>query len=193
MKKIPTLFERIFEGHKVAGITDKVTTNMEWVLDGEGIATVKMDGSCCAIIDGIFYKRFDAKKGRKIPEGAIPCCEPDPVTGHHPHWVRVNHDNPADKWFFEALINSERAGGVVLDHDATYEALGPHFNGNPHGKFYDYIEPHGARVVEVERSFEGIKKYLEDNYIEGLVFWKDGEPQCKIKRSDFGLAWGNVR
>ena len=25
--------------------------------------------------------------------------------------------------------------------------------------------------------------------IEGLVFWKDGEPQCKIKRSDFGFEW----
>ena len=25
--------------------------------------------------------------------------------------------------------------------------------------------------------------------IESLVFWKDGEPQCKIKRSDFGIKW----
>ena len=24
---------------------------------------------------------------------------------------------------------------------------------------------------------------------EGLVFWKDGEPQCKIKRSDFEFEW----
>lgn len=52
MKKIPTLFERIFVNHKVTGITDKVTPGMEWVLQGEGIATVKYDGACCAIIDG---------------------------------------------------------------------------------------------------------------------------------------------
>ncbi len=28
-----------------------------------------------------------------------------------------------------------------------------------------------------------------EHYIEGIVFWKDGEPRCKIKRSDFGLEW----
>ena len=33
--------------------------------------------------------------------------------------------------------------------------------------------------------------YLKDNYVEGIVFWKDGKPQCKIKRSDFGFEWGN--
>lgn len=22
------------------------------------------------------------------------------------------------------------------------------------------------------------------------VFWNDGQPQCKIKRSDFGFPWG---
>ncbi len=37
MKKIPTLFERTFENHKVSGITEKVTPGMEWVLDGEGL------------------------------------------------------------------------------------------------------------------------------------------------------------
>ena len=34
-----------------------------------------------------------------------------------------------------------------------------------------------------------IKEYLRTHAIEGLVFWKDGEPQCKIKRSDFGFKW----
>ena len=56
MKKIPTLFERVYDNHKIVGITDKVTPGMEWVLAGEGTATVKYDGSCCAVIDGKFYK-----------------------------------------------------------------------------------------------------------------------------------------
>ncbi len=38
-------------------------------------------------------------------------------------------------------------------------------------------------------TFEGIKQYLTDNNIEGIVFWLDGEPKCKIKRSDFGLKY----
>ena len=52
------------------------------------------------------------------------------------------------------------------------------------------VEIHITRnVVEVERTFEGIKKYLSEHRIEGLVFWKDGSPQCKIKRSDFRFEW----
>ena len=39
------------------------------------------------------------------------------------------------------------------------------------------------------RTFEGIRENLEENYIEGIVFWKDGEPKCKIKRNDFGFEW----
>ena len=83
MKKIPTLFERVYENHKIVDILPNVTQGMEWVLKGEGVATLKIDGSCCAIINGEFYKRYDAKRGKPIPEGAIKCQEePDPITGH---------------------------------------------------------------------------------------------------------------
>lgn len=73
MKKIPTLFERVFENHKKVDIKSDVVSGMEWVLAGEGIATEKIDGSCCAIMNGVFYKRYDAKRGKKPPVGAIPC------------------------------------------------------------------------------------------------------------------------
>lgn len=66
---------------------------------------------------------------------------------------------------------------------------GPHFQGNPYGLSDDVLVRHGIVVVEVERTFEGIKNYLTKSKIEGLVFWKDGQPMCKIKRSDFGLPW----
>lgn len=184
MKKIPTLFERLYENHEVVGITPKVTDGMEWVLEGDGVATVKMDGSCCAIINGKFYKRYDAKRGKTPPEGAIPCCDADPITGHHPHWVRVSLENPADRWFVRAFYNTPET------KDGTYEAIGVHFQGNPYGLCDDILEPHGVKVVDVPRTFDGIKQYLADNYIEGIVFWKDGEPKCKIKRSDFGFKWG---
>ena len=189
MKKIPTLFEREYANHKVVGIKPNVTEGMEWVLEGKGTATLKFDGSCCAIINGEFYKRYDAKKGKKPPEGAIPCCEPDAVTGHHPHWVRVDENNPADKWFVEAHKNSF-AHSIVPIIDRTYEAVGPHFQGNPYNFFKDFLIPHGNCPIDVERSFEGIKDYLSEHNIEGIVFWLDGEPKCKIKRSDFGFEWG---
>lgn len=188
MKKIPTLFKREYENHKVVGITDEVTPGMEWVLEGAGVATVKIDGSCCAIIDGELYKRYDAKRGKKPPAGAIPCCDPDPVTGHWPHWVKCREDSPADKWFIEAWRNTIRGDQKWLD-DGTYEACGPHFQGNPYLLNDDVLIRHGRKIVEVERTFGDIRDYLQRRHIEGLVFWKDGEPQCKIKRTDFGFRW----
>lgn len=183
MKKIPTLFEREYKNHKVVGIRPIVTPGMEWVLDGDGTATVKIDGSCCAIIGGVFYKRYDAKKGKTPPVNSIPCCDPDPVTMHWPHWVPVNPSDNADKWFRAAYENSD------VIKDGTYEAIGPHFQGNPYGLTKDVLEPHGEKKIVVERSFEGIRDYLKKNQIEGIVFWKYGSPQCKIKRSDFGFTW----
>lgn len=188
MKKIPTLFERVYDGHKIISILSQVIYGMEWVFAGEGTATVKIDGSCCAVIGGEFYKRYDAKKGRPIPEGAIKCQEePDLVTGHMPCWVKCDRDNSSDKWFWAAYDSIEKAGGKPAD--GTYEAWGKHFQGNPYNCVYDTLSRHGQEVIEVERTFEGIKKYLSENYIEGIVFWKDGEPKCKIKRSDFGFEW----
>ena len=175
------------------GILPKVTEGMEWVLTGEGIATVKWDGSCCAIIDGELYKRYDAKKGKKPPEGAIPCCDPDPVTGHWPHWVKCDRNNPSDRWFFAAYEYSMMVNWDGLLSDATYEAVGEHFNGNPYNLKGDRLIRHGITRDNVERSFEGIKHYLETHKHEGIVFWKDGEPKCKIKRTDFGFPWPIIK
>lgn len=189
MKKIPTLFEREFKDHKVIEVKQKVTPGYEWVLNGEGIATVKIDGACCAIMNGKFYKRYDAKKGKPVPDGAIPCqVEPDPVTGHFPCWVECSADNPADKWFLTALNNTPL---YAINGDGTYEAVGPHFQGNPYDLEVDILVRHGEAIVdkEVTRSYEGIREWLRTHSAEGLVFWKDGEPQCKIKRSDFGFLW----
>ena len=191
MKKIPTVFERQYENHKVVGISDKITDGCEEAFK-KGIATVKWDGSCTAIIGGEFYKRYDAKKGKRPPAGAIPCQQdPDPITGHHPHWVKVDPNSPADKWFKEAYDTTAiwTNEGHSLP-DGTYEAIGLHFNGNPYGMNIDQLVRHGIDVLEVRRDFNSIKKFLEENEIEGIVFWLDGEPKCKIKRSDFGFEWG---
>ena len=190
MKKIPTLFEREFKDHNVIKILPKVHPGMEWVLEGEGIATVKYDGACCAVIDGQYYKRYDCKKGKTPPEGFIPCCEPDTITGHWPGWVKVDEKNPADKWFvtaYEMTVMLENYGMKLSD--GTYEAVGRCFQNNPYNFTSNKLIKHGKEIVEVERTFDGIKKYLSEHEIEGLVFWKDGIPQCKIKRSDFGFEW----
>lgn len=193
MKKIPTLFERRFENHRIVEVLDKITPGCEEAfLHGE--ATIKIDGACCAIIDGKFYKRYDAKKGKKPPEGAIPCCDPDPVTGHWPHWVIVDLKDPADKWFIDALKNtfpysSKNPTSLPNSLYGTYEAIGPHFNDNPYNLDKDMLHIHGKSCVYVPRTFDDVKDCLENTGIEGIVFWLNGEPVCKIKRTDFGLPW----
>ena len=111
MKKIPTLFERVFQNHKLVGITERVTPGFSWVLDGEGEATIKYDGACCALLNGKFYKRYDAKRGKQPPEGAIPCCPPDPVTGHWPHWVPVDPDQDNYGWARLCQVIANYFGG----------------------------------------------------------------------------------
>ena len=209
MKKIPTLFEREFENHKVVKILPVFTSAECAKAVMFGSATVKYDGSCCAIIDGKFYKRYDAKKGKPIPENAIKCQEEaDSVTGHLPCWVPVDENNPADKWFIDALRNVCADDNTLPDH--TYEAIGPHFQGNPYNLENDILVCHGmtfcddfvidASLLSSSMTCEDCQMYVEDwliyihrylalHEIEGIVFWYDGKPVCKIKRSDFGLPW----
>ena len=73
--------------------------------------------------------------------------------------------------------------------DGTYEAIGLHFHGNPYKLKVDTLVRHGFDFIIVERTFEGIRDYLKQHKIEGIVFWKDGKPWCKIKRTDFGFEW----
>ena len=190
MKKIPTLFKREFDGHNIVKVLPELSSDsLAWVLEGEGEATLKIDGACCAIINGTYYKRYDAKKGKNPPQDAIPCCDPDPVTGHWPHWVPVKENDPASRWFIEAKKKTEEDERKTLE-DGTYEAVGPHFQGNPYRMGVDMLARHGdIKLKNVERTYEGIKDYLATHDIEGIVFWKDGDPQCKIKRSDFGFEW----
>lgn len=186
MKKIPTLFVRKFEGRKIIEVTPEITPGCEEAFL-HGASTMKIDGSCCAIINGEFYKRYDAKKGKKPPEGAIPCCDPDPVTGHWPHWVKVKANDPSDKWFINAYLNTALDMSLV---DGTYEAIGPHFQGNPYNRPEDVLVKHGVIQVPIERNFEAIRDFFANGAkMEGIVFWLNGEPICKIKRTDFGLDW----
>lgn len=185
VKKIPTLFVREYDDGGII-LTRDVMPGFEWVLKGEGEATEKVDGAACAIINGVLYKRYDAKRGKEPPKGAIPCQpKADPITEHWPHWVKVDTRIAADKWFVQAWVNTPWAVA-----DGTYEAVGIHFQSNPYGLDADFLEKHGRiKVKDFPRTFDGMREYFRTHFIEGVVFWKDGEPRCKIKRSDFGFNW----
>lgn len=93
MKKISTLYKK--DPNDLGRVINEVNPENAWVFTDAGvIATQKYDGTACAIIDGQLYKRYDVKKGKNVPPFAIPCQDPDPVTGHWPHWVLCDRYNP---------------------------------------------------------------------------------------------------
>ncbi len=169
--KLPTLFE------KKNGIAiNRVTRGCEWVLEGEGEATVQLDGECCAIMNGLLYKRKDKE------------------------WVKCKRNNPEDERYWLAYDHMVRIRDNVFRltqdksvydriGDNTYEAIGLHFKGNPYNFPKDLLVRHGLDKIRPERTFKGIRDYLKDHKIEGIVFWYMEEPRCKIKRSDFGFEW----
>lgn len=200
MKKMPTLYQRDFSGTcKI--VSEKPIEGLEGVPQGLYVPTEKKDGSCCCIINSELYKRYDAKVGKTgkqkpVPEGAILCQEePDPITGHWPCWVKCIRNNPEDKYFFEGLDNLDKNIS-----DGTYELIGPKVASNPYNLDKHVLYKHGSEILNLTKfSFQDIKNFLEENYIEGIVFWSknpDGsldQPVCKIKRSDFGFSWKNKK
>jgi len=200
MKKVISLFKRDYEGNRL--VYDEVVEGAEWVIEGEGVATEKIDGTSCMIRDGKLYKRYDAKKGKTPSATFIPAQAPDPITGHWPGWVPIG-DGPEDRWHREA-IEGIKLDAVIYrqfrslnwppDEDVTVELIGPKVQWNKYGLSTHIIRPHGDHILwdAPYSSFDAIKKYLEDNpQYEGIVWWHiplDGR-LVKIKRKDFGLKW----
>ncbi len=184
MKKISTLYKKNPEN--LGRVINEINPENQWVFDGEGIPTRKFDGTAAAVIDGKLYKRYDVKKGRTVPLNAIPCQEPDEITGHHPHWVLCSHDEPGDKYFFEGYNSLAELGKV---ENGTYELIGEKVQGNPEKIEGHHLVKHGIEKMEVpDLSFDAIKYIFEVCDVEGIVFHhvSDGR-MCKIRKSDFGI------
>lgn len=188
MKKIISLFQRNHDGDRL--VRDEITPGAQWVVDGEGIATQKFDGTCCLIRWGVLYKRYDAKPGREWPEDFVPAQgDPDPVTGHWPGWLPVSETDPADRYHREAWKNRLEEDAPETPMNGTYELCGPKIQGNPEGEPWHMLIPHGSVVLKnAPRDFEGLREYLSRMPIEGIVWHHpDGVRMVKIKARDFGL------
>lgn len=184
MKKMPTLFERDWDGDR-SRVTQQVNPLAQWVIDGEGVATQKHDGTACLIEGGVLFCRFDAKNGKTPPFTFRPAQEtPDPETGHWPGWVPAGV-SPQYQWQRQAYDNTKEPTHIVPD--GTYEAVGPHFQANPEGLTQDVLIPHGSVVFEdAPRTYDGLKEWLANKNIEGLVWHHSDGRMAKIKLKDFG-------
>lgn len=180
MKKIISLFQRNYEGDRL--VRDEIVPGAEWVIQGEGIATRKYDGTCCMILNNEIYARYDAKLGRIPPEGFIQAQSPDIITGHWPGWVKCVREDPKWKYHFEAF---ERE----FLPDGTYELCGPKINSNPE-KYAHHVlisHKHADKFPNCPRTFQGLKEWFEEIDIEGIVWHHPDGRMVKIKKKDFGL------
>lgn len=177
MKKTVSLFQRNYDGDRL--VRDEIVPGAEWVAAGEGVATRKIDGTCCMVRGGKLFKRYDAKAGKVPPEGFEPAQpEPDTNTGHWPGWLPVG-DGPDDARHREAEMPTE---------DGTYELCGPKVQNNPEGYNKHVLVKHGMEVLhDCPRTFEALREYLRDGEIEGVVWWHPDGRMVKIKGKDFGI------
>lgn len=177
MKKIPTIFKRNPENMKE--LLNEPHNDCAWVFAGEGVPTRKYDGTCCMVKDGKLWKRREVKKGKPKPEGFV-LADYDKVTGKTVGWMPVTEDK-GDRWHIEAF-------GDGNCPDGTYELCGEKVQGNPEGFEGHVLVPHenATQYDDVERTFDGIRKFLNTMDIEGLVFHHPDGRMAKIKKRDFG-------
>lgn len=180
MKKIPTVFQRDWEGDR-SRVLNKVNSGCEWVLAGEGIATVKYDGTCCMVLCGVLWKRRELREGDITPPDFM-LAETDKETHKIVGWVKVG-DGPEDRYHREA-----RDTYPLLD-DGTYELIGPKIQGNPENSNEHILIRHGVTIwlPDVPRDFENMRDFLRGTNIEGIVFYNLDGRMAKIKLRDFGL------
>lgn len=181
MKKIPTMFERDWNGDK-SRVIDKPHPDCTWVFAGEGVATRKYDGTSCLIRDGKLYKRREIKSGQLAPPN-FEVATSDEETGKTVGWVPVG-DGPDDRWHREAFESAVGYG------NGTYELLGPKIQGNVEGRSAHVLQPHSmARTyTDAPRDYAGLLAFFEaHSNIEGLVFHHPDGRMAKIKLRDFGI------
>ena len=187
MKKIPTLFVRDPEDR--AHVLNEVNPGCEWVLAGEGVATVKWDGTCTMLADdGTWWARREVKPGKPTPEDFWE-EQHDQVTGK-----RVGWEPMAQSSFARIHAEALRLAGHPFTPvgPGTYELVGPKINGNPEGFLTHHLIRHGwapfslrNAAKDAPRDFEGLRTWLRGCPYEGIVFHHPDGRRAKIKRKDF--------
>jgi len=185
VKKIPTLFERDWNGDR-SRVVPQVHAGCEWVLEGEGEATRKVDGTCCMVRNGQLFKRRELRGGDAIPAN-FETADFDDETRKTVGWVPVG-DGPDDIYHREAFSAADTWG------DGTYELVGPKVQSNPeHYPKHTLVAHSDCPRLDAPRTFDELREWLAGKDIEGIVFHHPDGRMAKIKLRDFGLKRGANR
>lgn len=185
MRKIPSLYVRNPDDMRY--VLREVHPKCQWVIDGEGTATVKWDGTCVLLDDkGGWWARHQVRPGKKVPDVYVP-LETDPVTGKTQGWIPADQSSYM-RWLAEALGNEEDLPELS---PGTYELLGPKVGGNPHQEEAHVLIRHGAaHLISVPTGYDALATFLreantEGYYFEGVVWHHPDGRMAKIKTRDF--------
>lgn len=188
MRKIPTLFKR--DPDDMRFVTREVHPDCQWVLDGEGVATRKYDGTCVMFDGDAWWARREVKPG-KTPPPNFAAVEHDDTTGKTVGWEPIEQ-SPFGKIHAEAVEPMVAFGDFIGERPpaGTYELIGPKINGNPENCGYHRLERHGnaEQIGDVPLDFDGLRDFIASlgaDGVEGIVWHHPDGRMAKLKRRDF--------
>ncbi|MBA3278270.1 MAG: hypothetical protein H0U22_06040 [Geodermatophilaceae bacterium] len=173
MRKIPTLFLR--DPADMSRVTRQVHPDCQWVIDGEGRATRKYDGTCVMFDGEAWWARREVKRGKIAPPDFVQ-ADHDEITGKTVGWEPV-----AQSSFSKAFTQASTAGLA----QGTYELVGPKINGNPERYHEHTLIAHGITEVNVPRDYDGLATTLPLLPMEGVVWHHPDGRMTKLKGRDF--------
>ena len=187
MEKIPTIFDRDWEGNK--GVVNR--TKVANPIPEGAIATEKIDGTNVRVtVRNHTVVRVEKRRN------------PDKIQKHkgiEEPWYIDASDSAEDKWIMDAVKNTDLTN--IYDGEWSGEAVGTNIQGNPLNLDKNIVVFFSLMQCPIftdcprkaETLFEDLKewlprqksKYGKDCGIEGIVWWLGGEPIGKIKIKDF--------
>lgn len=183
MQKIPTIFERDWEGSR--GVTNKLVVDPEKF--SIATATEKLDGTNVRVtvrnhVAVRLEKRRNPDKIQKV-KGI-----------KDPWYVDADMFDNQDKWMYDALKNTDLS--EIPDGEWSGEAIGTNIQGNPLGldkNIIVFFSLGQAPVLEnVPTTFDELKEWLPKaksaygtGFMEGIVWHCSDGTMMKIKAKDF--------
>lgn len=179
MQKIPTLFIR--SERDPFRVTETVHPDAAWVLAGEGVPTIKRDGTNVRVT-------VQAGKLVWIEKRRNPGRE-EKALGVEPYYIGAMRDDKSNKHIFAAVDAEDFSTWPEGQHPC--EALGPMIQGGVESD-QPGLYPFLLRPLPFPgdpRAFSEIREALASVVCEGIVWHHPDGRMAKVKRTDFGLHW----
>lgn len=183
MHKIPTIFERDWEGNHA--VIDKYIIHPSFMAESK--ATEKIDGMNVRLtVRNFTIVRLEKRRNPDKIQKAKGITDP--------WYVDATEGDPQDKFLWAAARNTDLT--IMLDGEWSGEAVGPNIQGNPLNLEKNIVMIFTLNQAplfnNVPNDYEGLKAWLplqESKYgkgkIEGIVWHHPSGRMAKIKTKDF--------